>query len=477
MTSPHRTGDDLGSARQPMQPSIGRVMRSLYLALTLFLLTADLLFVNAGGIKLKYGYFLILGMWLFAPRPMYASVRDALRRLPKYPLLLLVPIAIAVATSVNVRSSVGWALWLGFDAFTVVTVYAFLKSQRLTAEGVQDAATWALGLVALFGAVQFICIFGFGYPVFSPQIHLGVFRLNGLSGWPHFLNIYAFLLLPIVFLRKRFSATTIAILALLIFVLAQSTAKTGWVLFVAFAVLLLVLNRAALVRKVALIAVPLAVVALLLPLPATQQSGPALSGAEKIARFGANFTETTSVRDRLLINTQGVKVWLAHPWFGVGPRAYETYVFTRFDIELPGENKFDVENRINPKNENIWIEFLAETGVLFTAGFVVVLLRALWVPRWRFANPLQMGAWIALVLYYAISGQVSQTGLLTIVYAVFGIYFFARELPIVPAAGSVQKPGPDRSKGIPTDPPASPAPKSITVRSSNPPKALASARR
>ncbi len=419
-----------------MQPSIGRVVPSLYLALTLFLLTADLLFVSAGGIKLKYGYFLILGMWLFAPRTMWEHARDLLRRMPRYPLLVLVPVAIAVATSVNVRSSVGWTLWLGFDAFTVVTVYAFLKSQRSTVEAVQDAATWALGLMAIFGAIQFVCIFGFGYPVFNPQIHLDVFRLNGLSGWPHFLNIYAFLLLPIVFLRQRFSAATLAILALLIFVLTQSTAKTGWVLFVALAVLLLVFNRAALVKKVVLIAVPLAVVALLLPLPTTQQSGPALSGAEKIARFGANIAETTSVRDRILINTMGIKVWQKHPWFGVGPRAYDTYVFSRFDIELPGENKLDVENRLNAKNENIWIEFLAESGALATLGFLLIVVRALWVPRWRFANPLQMGAWIALVLYYAISGQVSQTGLLTIVYAVFGIYFYARELPAGSGAAS-----------------------------------------
>ncbi len=123
----------------------------------------------------------------------------------------------------------------------------------------------------------------------------------------------------------------------------------------------------------------------------------------------------------------GLKVWTKHPWFGVGPRAYDTYVFSRFDVELPGENKLDIENKVNAKNENIYIEFLAEAGVLFTLGFVLVIVAALWVPGWRFANSLHLGAWIALALYFAISGQVSQTGLLTMVYAVFGIYFYARE--------------------------------------------------
>ena len=135
------------------------------------------------------------------------------------------------------------------------------------------------------------------------------------------------------------------------------------------------------------------------------------------------------MRDRLLINEMGVKVWLKHPWFGVGPKAYDTYVHSRFDQELAGENKYDGERLLNLRNENIWIELLAECGALFTLAFVAVLIRALWVPRWSFANPLHLGAWIALVLYYAISGQVSQTALLTMVYAVFGIYFYAREIP------------------------------------------------
>jgi O-antigen ligase len=114
---------------------------------------------------------------------------------------------------------------------------------------------------------------------------------------------------------------------------------------------------------------------------------------------------TSSVRDRILINAMGVKVWLKHPWFGVGPKAYDTYVMNRFDQELAGENKYDVENNLNARNENIWIEFLTECGVLFTLAFLVVLSRALWVRRWSFASRLHLGAWIAVILYYAISGN------------------------------------------------------------------------
>src|SRR5215211_3365414 len=130
--------------------------------------------------------------------------------------------------------------------------------------------------------------------------------------------------------------------------------------------MLLAFRRTAWLRRIALVVVPLVVVALLLPLPSVPPGGATMTGAERLIRLGRNFTETTSVRDRVLINTMGIKVWLKHPWFGVGPRAYETYVFTRFDEELAGENKLDIENRLNAKNENVWIEFLAESGVLFT---------------------------------------------------------------------------------------------------------------
>ena len=112
----------------------------------------------------------------------------------------------------------------------------------------------------------------------------------------------------------------------------------------------------------------------------------------------------------MLINEMGLRVWLKHPWLGVGPKAYSTYVFDRFDRELPGENKFDANHQINAKNENIWIELLAETGALFTLGFAIVVVRVLWVRQWAFANSLHLGSWLALVLYFAISGQVSQSG-------------------------------------------------------------------
>jgi O-antigen ligase len=200
------------------------------------------------------------------------------------------------------------------------------------------------------------------------------------------------------------------------------------VLFVALGCLLLVLDFPVFRRAYLLFMLPVTVVSLLVPVPSLTPAAPALSGSEKVSMFAADLdvdSNTTSGTDRVLISQMGIDVWLRHPWFGVGPRAYDDYVYTRFDEELPGVNKYDANGAINAKNENIWIEFLAECGVLFTAGFALVLGRALWVRRLAFADSLHLGAWIALILYFGVSGQVSQNGLLTMTYAVLGIFFYA----------------------------------------------------
>ncbi len=416
---------------QSRDPDAVPLLASAVLAATFFLLSADLLYVPIAGQKIKYGYFLVLALWLPSPRAMLAVARAAVLRVPGYAWLPLLPLAISVATSVNPRDSVMWSLWLAFDLFTVVTIYAFLKVHTFPAAAIRRSLTVSLTAIMLLALAQFIAIYGFGRIVFSPQSHFDVYRLNGVSGWPHFLNIYAFLLLPIVIVQHRLPWSVIGIVAMLVFVLVQSTAKTGWVLFIVLGCLLLLLDRGLFVRRWLLFLVPVTIVALWIPTPSFKAEAPSLSGSEKVERFSEDLdlTEpTTSGTDRVLISTMGLKVWMKHPWFGVGPRAYDDYVRTRFDPELPGENKFDANRMVITKNENIWVELLAENGVLFTLAFAFVLLRALTVPRWEFANRVHMGAWMALVLYFAVSGQFSQTGLLTMAYAMFGIFFRAAEL-------------------------------------------------
>lgn len=408
-----------------------RALRTVFLAALLFLLSADLVFVLVAGQKIKYGYFLVLGAWAFAPARMLAVAGAALRRLPWYAWLPLPPLLVSVALSNSVRDSVAWSLWLGFDAFTVVTVYAFLKAHAFSGDRVRRAVVLAVAAIAACGVAQFVAIYGFGKVIWEPQLHFDVYRINGVAGWPHFLNIFSFLLLPIVLVQRRLRPWPALVMIALVYVLVQSTAKTGWVLFVALGCLLLVLDGRVFRKSYLAFLLPVTVVALLLPQPTFHHEAPPVSTTEKIQRFSADLNiadRTTSGTDRVLISVMGLKVWAKHPWFGVGPRAYDNYVYSRFDQELAGENKRGVDNTINAKNENIWIELLAENGLLFTLAFAFLVARALWVPRWEFANRLQLGAWISLVLYFGVSGQFSQTGLLTLVYAVFGLYFYAAEL-------------------------------------------------
>ncbi len=402
-----------------------------FFAIALFLLSADLLFVRMAGVKVKFGYFAVIALWLFGPRAMLAAARSAIAAVPPWAALVLLPLAVAVAMSASRRDSLLFCAWLAFDLFTIVTVYAFLVARRFPVGVVQASVAGAVALIALFGLVQFVAIYGFGNIIFSPQRHFDAWRINGLAGWPHFLNIFAFLLLPMLLIRERMSWPARIAVVLLLIVLVHSTAKTGWVLFVALGLLIFALRRALFVRHYLWFLIPVTVLVLLIPTPSMTPGVPAPSTSEKVARFAADLNladKSTSGTDRVLINQMGLHVWERHPWFGVGPRAYDEYVFSQFDRELPGVNKVDGNRMVNAKNENIWIEFLAEDGLLFTLGFLALVVRALWVRRWAFANPLHLGAWMALVLYFGVSGQVSQTGLLTLAYAVFGIYFYARGL-------------------------------------------------
>lgn len=428
---------------------------SALLAIAFFLLSADLLHVVVAGNKVKYGYFAIIGMWLTAPGPMRDAALSALRRAPRWPLLLLAPLAISVATSAAVGRSLGFVLWLGFDAFTVLTIYAFLVAHRFRPQDVAACATAALFLIASVAIVQFIAIHFLQRIVLTPQHHFDLYRINGVAGWPHFLCIFSFLLLPLVVTQERPSLATKVVVALLMFALVQSTAKTGWVLFLCLGSLMLWFDRATFTRNFMFLLLPATVAALLLPAPAPpvaakrdavappatvavdqrasaapQATAEHITGSEKFSVFSDDLDitrGTTSGYDRVLIGEMGLAVFARHPWFGVGPRAYATYVGTRFDAELPGVNKIDANGNVNMKHENIWIEWLAECGALFTAGFALLLCRTLRVPGFVFRNRLHFGSFIALVLYFLVSGQVSQNGLLTLAYAVLGVFLYARD--------------------------------------------------
>lgn len=397
---------------------------SYWLGLLLFSLSADLLRLNLGSGHLKLAYFLIPMLWLKAPNRMLRDSLAVLSTFPLWPLMGLLPLGISVLLSSSIPSSVVWVLWFGFDLFTTVTVFARLRADHAKSSEIREGALIALALMAVFGIAQFLAFFFLDMQIFQPQVNGGITRLNGLSGWPHFLNIYSFMVLPLVLSATLWGKRERLILVAIFFVLVQSTAKTGWVLFIALGILLFFLNRNVFQKKFLKFCLPIVVLLILVPAP-----GPLNAKHQTVERLSTmakdlNYENYGSGKDRLLINLMGMKVFLKHPWFGVGPRAYRAYVENSFDQEMPGESKLDVTGSVNTRNENIWVELLSETGSLFTGFFALLIffcLRALKNVAW---SPLAKAAAISLLLYYGVGGLFSQNILLTLPFAVWGIFLY-----------------------------------------------------
>jgi O-antigen ligase len=402
-----------------------------WIAVTFFLMSADLVFFHCSGLKIKVAYFLVFLPWLFHFQAMKSLSVEVLKVVPRWVYLILLPIFFSVLTSIDVRDSIWWSFWAAFDVVTVLTFYSFLKIKKLSVENLQIAFGLAASLVGFFGLVQFISIYLFNWVIFNPQFHFGTYRINGLAGWPHFFNIFSFLLIPPIISAEKLSKWMKFGLAILVFSLVQSTGKIGWILLVVMGLMFLWMRRPSFFRNYLLFVVPCWIIALLLPVPSFQDHHQLTSASEKALVFASDLDLNrgdASGKDRLLISQMGLRVWLKHPFLGVGPRAYDTFVTTRFDQELPGASKNDVNGHVNLRNENIWVEWLSENGVLFTIMLMAILIFVL-IPRgFGFANPIHFGTWCALVMYFLFSGQVSQNGLLTLVYAVMGVYFYSAQL-------------------------------------------------
>jgi len=393
--------------------------------LSLFSLSADHLCFKLGTANVKLGYFLILGFALFNFGAVLRSAKLIWNRLPKWHLVSLAFLIISILLSNNLLQSLFWMAWLGLGMLTLVSTHAYLKTYAFDEAMIRKSAFVGLGLIALFGMIQFVSIYFLKHIIFEPQFQAYFFRINGISGWPHFLNIFSFLILPFALTGKKLSWPERSILIVLMFVLIESTSKTGWVLFFGLTVSALIFNREVFVSHFLKFLIPVTVMLTFVPTPHLEHMPNTTSGADRMAliaqdlRAGAG----TSGQDRILINKMGLAVWEKHPLFGVGPRAYGTYVQSKFDEELPGVNKLDALHEVNLRNENIWIELLAENGALFTFLIAISIFSTLLPP-----NSIRK-AWApstSLLLYYAISGQFSQSILITLVFMIWGIYIYTR---------------------------------------------------
>ncbi len=392
----------------------------------LFLLSSDRASVHLGAGNLKYAYFFLPLLWTWHPKAMLQIAISVTKKTPPILLIGIVPLILSVAFSFNRFQSLVWCGWLIFNLFTLISVFSFLKVNQFTSSRIRDSALIGLFLIAAVGLFQYVCIYFFDFLILSPQHHRGFYRINGLAWEPSFFNIFSFLLLPLVLAFSEWRKWERSILFGLTYALFNSTSKAGWLLFIALGAILFIYRRDIFLKKFLKFLVPISLMFAILPTPPSGSSN--LPGFKKLALFAKDAeltgnspsSERLSGKERLDNVLTGIKVFKKYPLLGVGPRGYGKYTAVQFGADFPGNS--------TPVNMNIWVELLNENGLIFVTFLCILLVFYLRSTVLISKNAILSGAWVSLILYYGISGQFSQNILLTLVFAVWGIYLYAQEL-------------------------------------------------
>lgn len=98
----------------------------------------------------------------------------------------------------------------------------------------------------------------------------------------------------------------------------------------------------------------------------------ALQGFHLLAKFGA------ALNTRLALWWSAWQIFLESPWTGIGPH---NYVQVYQNNLPPADSLLPVDQRLTPWPHNLWLEILAEMGVVgagFTVGVMIAIVR-----RWQ----------------------------------------------------------------------------------------------
>ena len=273
---------------------------------------------------------------------------------------IVLAIAASALTSLSPKQTVGYSAWGIFTIVFFVSMVGSLRERRDLVETWSRAYVLSAGLWGIFTLLQSLMSFGFDGLAYSFVGDLP--RVQALAYEPSFL---AFYLVPAFFLS--FATTqhysTAAILAGVI----ASTSRAGLIgLAVGGVVLVLLAGRA--VRKKLVICGVAAAVG---------------GGVELILSRGAytgfvtsavNVEEQASIAPRLATWSDAWDVFLEHPVNGVGSGAYAGGVH-ELGIGLD-------EPDAQIKTANLWLEVLAELGIIGFAALLALLMIA-FVGLWR----------------------------------------------------------------------------------------------
>ena len=322
----------------------------------------------------------------FTVRPVYAFMALLVvlnaRMIPRSGVAGLVGVGIALAigasaiTSLSTKQTAGYALWGLFTIVFFVSMVGRLRERRDLAETWTRTYVVTAGLWGAFTLLHSLLSFPFDSLAYAYVGDLP--RVHALAYEPSFL---AFYLVPAFYLSFATAQhySTAAILAGVI----ASTSRAGLVGLAVGGVVLLLLARRAVVKKLVICGVAAAFgggVQLIL-------SRGAYTG---FVTSTVNVEEQASIAPRLGTWTDAWDVFLAHPVNGVGIGAYGGGVH-ELGMAL-NVSEADI------KTTNLWLEVLAELGVMGFASLVALLVIAvlgLW--RLRRQEPLALFVITAIV--------------------------------------------------------------------------------
>jgi O-antigen ligase len=315
----------------------------------------------------------------FTLRPVYPFMALLVvlnaRSIPRSGVAGVVAVGIALAVagsavdSLGPKQTAGYAAWGIFTLVFFVSTVGRLREQRYLVASWTNTYVFTAGLWGLFTLAHAILSFAFEGMAFSFVGDLP--RVQALAYEPSFLAYY---LVPAFYLsfatRQHYS--TAGILAGVI----ASTSRSGLVGLAAGGVVLLLLERRAVIEKLLICGVAAALgVGLQLHLSAGQYSGFVSKTVTTVAR---GETDQASITPRLQTWDDAWDVFLDHPLNGVGAGAYGGGVNELgIALDVPEEEL---------ETTNLWLETLAELGVPGLAALLAMLVTAvvgLWKNRRR----------------------------------------------------------------------------------------------
>ena len=279
-------------------------------------------------------------------------------------LLFLISFALPIALSENFWPSLYRAAYLPI-AFLIFFAAQYALIDIRSFRRLSGVLAVVILLIGIDGTVQFATgeslLGGWSYYSNTTRIRAGLPHPNDLS-------ILA-ILLPIALTSlvsggsRIAQATTLASLPFVVMTAIASRSRNAWIgLVCAFGVMILLTRFRKLLVSAAI------GIALVL----------AIAWTFEIGRFPARLSSLGNLgqEGRIGIWLSSVEMFKAHPWFGIGPNIFADFYLETLE-QTPLPQGYNPELRYIPWAHNLYLEALAERGIVGLTGMLVILFAAL----------------------------------------------------------------------------------------------------